>query len=458
MQDSPLRTETVTFSGCRSGRYPATWAQLATHEALRQRGAAGVQLNVRMAQLLDGAHVGDVLGAIGRTLERHDALRTRCQVADGGLTQRVCAAGRLEVPVYPARADELRATVHQVTEALSLRPYSPTDPPTRMAIVTVDGTARAVAMSFSHLAVDGVAAGIVGEELRRLCGTGPPLPAPAAWQPGEIAAYETSEAGQAHARRADRYIRAELAASAPAPPPEPAEGGSGRLLEVAFDSRAVAAAALALARRHSVTEAVVLLAAHAVALSGRLGQDGCSVMMACANRGRRETAPSVANLSQFVPISVRTRGGSFADVVRSAQAASFRGYLSGHHDPRLFRASCEAAAAGLGRHIAIPHIVNIRTLGPRALHGDSVDPARRELLTHAGIGPDKLAALRADSLIQDLPDRPDHSPGGITFTTWGLSDIAQMTLEANEERFARDVLHQLFTTLEDVLVTAASDT
>jgi hypothetical protein len=194
---------------------------------------------------------------------------------------------------------------------------------------------------------------------------------------------------------------------------------------------------------------------------GGPAKDVCRLMMACANRGRRETAASVANLSQFVPISVRTGGGSFgdfADVVRSAQAASFRGYLSGQHDPRLFRASCAAAAAGLGRHIAIPHLVNIRSAGPRAGHGDAGDPAMRELLTHAGGGPGELAALRADSLIQDLPDRPDHSPGGITFTTWGLSDIAQMTLEANEERFEREVLHQLFTTLEDVLVTAASET
>lgn len=453
------RVHRVEVAGCRAGVGDLTWGQVATFRDLDEDHArpGHAAEPVRVSRTLPPVDLADVLEAVRLVLIRHDALRTRFfRAADGRWRQEHLPAAALDV-LEVATEDAIAPGDEPVDEAavraaddLASTPFEDTETPFRVAVLTRSGKVCAVACAMHALVVDGIAAHLVLDELRRLS-TEPAAPVDTdAWSPSDIAGLDCSEEGRRAADRADAHFRRTVLTVAPVPPPV-VDGQSRAALAWAVRNSAAAAAAVrVLSERDRTSPASVLLAGYAVVAARRLGRDDLPLSIACANRVDPRFATSVTNLTQFAPALVRV-AGTFPQMCAHASAVSMRTYRYGRHDPRLRRAMLREVGAERWPRYS----VNLRLIGQSTLDGELGRATDEEFRAYAGLRADDLRALCAASTGRSgatagLPPSPK-----VRFTVWSVGSVAGMMLMGDQTAIDPAGPAELLSALEALLVEAA---
>src|SRR5262249_11444616 len=140
--------------------------------------------------------------------------------------------------------------------------------PLRVSVIAAGGRPRQVVFVFSHLAVDAWGCAVLRREFLDLVRDERAEPPVAGWQPLARAAHEATDPGAL----ALAYWRRVLQTMPPTAFPVPPEAGGTPLFPgVSLDSVALAGAVNAVASRHRVGPASVLLAVLATVIGVRTG-------------------------------------------------------------------------------------------------------------------------------------------------------------------------------------------
>lgn len=259
---------TVAFSGARDGEAALTWGQRHTWRALRLHGPGQYFLNCPwVLPVYSRRDLGAVLSALGALIERHESLRTTFADTPAGPVQRVARGGELTVRLEQAGQERPLQLAERLAARMSEEIFAPGEEwPLRCRVLIKDGRPAALALAFSHLAVDHVALSLLNADWRRLL-RGENLP-PAGWQPMDQTELEATEPFQARSARSIRCWQ-QVLDEVPLhvfghPPGEPEDP---RFTEVGMESAALGAAVGRLAQRWAISTSSVLLAACATVLA-----------------------------------------------------------------------------------------------------------------------------------------------------------------------------------------------
>ena len=442
----------LAFGGCEAADYPLTWAQRWVYDRIRGTRERPAMLNVPYAATLpDGLRLPDVLDAIRRVVERHEALRARFYAAGGSPRQAVAGAGRLDVAVYDAPADRVDELGKRVVADLIARPYGADELPLRIAVLTTDGRPAVVALALSHLAADALSAWLVTEEIAALS-RDPSAERPSAWQLGELLAYERGPRGARQAERAAEHWRDQIRR---APNTAlPIRGAASRFAawEMVLESAAVSAAALRLGERYQVDEPSAILAAYCMVAGSVAGRDFSTLSIASANRTRPQARATVGNLFQYAPATVRATG-SLREVVSSAQRGLLTAYRFGHYDPALAAEVREQVRYERGVGADLSCGVNFALPSWSPYSGERAD-TRRGIEVYRGVPASVVRGLRAESTTKPF-DHAEPVPLTLSLAVWWLAESATLALSGDSRLFDRADLERMLRSVESVLVEAA---
>ncbi|MFG1945400.1 condensation domain-containing protein [Nonomuraea sp. NPDC048826] len=354
-------TASVSFSGTRDGEAPLTWGQRLMWRAVHLMGPSQSFLNCPWVLPVHGKRdLATVLDALRRMLERHESLRTTFADTPHGPVQRVARGGELTVELVPAGPEGPLGTAERVAAELGTTIFAHgEDLPLRCVIVLADGRPRALAFAFSHLAVDFQALSLLSAEWRALL-RGDDLPPPE-WQPMEQAALEREEPFPARSRRSIRYWRSVLE-TIPLdvfdhPPGEPEEP---RFIEVGMESVALAAAAVRLAERLTISTTSVVIAACATVLAAASGRRQAVMQLVHSNRRDPRTRPLVATVGQDGLLVLDLPGTGFTDTCLAAHRSALMAYRNAHYDPFAMQAMREEIGRVRGREPDLDAFFNDR--------------------------------------------------------------------------------------------------
>src|ERR1700722_11308002 len=94
---------------------PLTWGQRSIWRAITWLGEGAHYFNVRrIVQLPQAVPVDRALDALGRLVDRHEALRSRWYAIDGEPVQEVVAGGTIEVSILAAGDGEVQAAAKEL--------------------------------------------------------------------------------------------------------------------------------------------------------------------------------------------------------------------------------------------------------------------------------------------------------------------------------------------------------
>lgn len=453
-----MTARTVPFAARPSARYPLTWAQ---HEVFREVRSADdgkpANWNIPWAgQLAEGTGLQDVLDALARTMERHEALR--CLVSetpDGVPVQSVVAEGTIDVDIHACTPDTLTSTQDAVTSGLLQAPFAEDQLPLRGAVLMCAEVPAVLVLAFSHLCADALSAWLVFEEIRERAARPSSAPVPA-WQIGDLVAFERGDRGRRQAERAAEYWRGQLLRS----PSTVFPGGSVHRRDhadswvVRIESAAMSAAALRLARRFNTGETTAFLAVFALLVGFWSERADATFVLTSPNRARPGMQAMVGNLFQNVPVTVRAQG-TLRELMADAAFASALSHRFGHHDPFLVaqeRARIEDQRGitpdlSCGVNFAFP------TWNP---YRGSTDAARAGIAVHEGHTPNTIRALLSESRVEEL-DEADAVPLGLHLSVWWLSDRTVATLNGDAQLFPSTGACGLLQAMERLLVEASCE-
>lgn len=332
-------TRSVTFTGAGERTGAMTWGQASIYSSIRWLGDDASYFNlVRVVDVPAGVDEGTVLGAVQHLLVRHEGLRSLFHETPEGWTQHVRPQGELTVHVADADGAADTAAARAFASELAGHTFRhDVELPLSVGVLRDHGRVTHVVVAASHLAVDGWAADLVAQDLRRLL-AGEVADAPT-WQPLDQAAHEAGEAGAARGEAALAYWRRTLAA-APRPlfPPADPAPAPGRFVRLALESRALAVAATLVSTRCAVSTGTVLLAAASVVLGRLVGQDRVVLQLIASNRlderSRSLVAPLAENALFAIDVSGADAPGGFATTARRAFASGLNAYRHAQYDPR----------------------------------------------------------------------------------------------------------------------------
>ncbi|MCW6004189.1 hypothetical protein K1W54_06285 [Micromonospora sp. CPCC 205371] len=315
-----------------------TWGQRFVWEILESLAPANHYISLRFrVHLPSDATLDGVRDALHTLVRRHESLRTRFPVAaDGEPRQRVDPADLPPIEVRETEPGRVRRLAEREEERLWREPFRhDAEWPLRVSVVAAGGRPRQVVFVFSHLAVDAWGCAVLRKEFLDLLRDGAATPAQAGWQPRDRAAFEASVEGRKAGDLSLAHWRRVLETAPPTAFPTLREAGETPLFPgVGVHSVALAAAAQALAARHRVGPAAVLLAALSTVVGIRTGTDAVPLLLATGNRFTPVDAASVGTFYQAAPALIRLDTGSLAGTVRNAHKASTAAYLRGQGDPR----------------------------------------------------------------------------------------------------------------------------
>ncbi|WP_434739850.1 condensation domain-containing protein [Micromonospora sp. SH-82] len=329
------------FAGGMDRTGPLTWGQRAMWRAVVEfESTERSVLNLRRTLPLSpraGVDVDRAVAALGSLVGRHESLRTRVRVGDGDLCQVASARGDLPVTVRtaePGTDPDGRAAARTLAADLGDPPFDHAAGwPLRAALVVVDGLVRQVVVVFSHSTVDFHAAELVLRDLRITLLRGAPATTPAL-QSLDVALRESGTA-QRRSRRAvahwmRQFRRLPEGMFETVEPGEEPRYRRGSLVSTVIDP-----AVRAIAARHGVTTATVLLAATAAVVTASTRREVCGLFAMSNNRFLPEYAPAVSKLNQLgiCLIDLADRP-DFAGVLARTRAASLEAYRHAYYDPR----------------------------------------------------------------------------------------------------------------------------
>jgi condensation domain-containing protein len=314
----------VDFSGGRAREAPLTWGQGSLWAKLQRDPGCSINYSRVLTVRASGITVATAAAAIGRVVERHEALRTRLRPGTGTVTQVVSGAGSIPIAVTDSRDSTLGADVDAaVADFLGTQFDYYQDFPLRARLLTVGGEVRSVVLNFAHIAADGGGAAIVLRDLESAL-AGRVLPA-----------REQRKDRRKQTQRAAKYWASQYrripATMFPltGPPQRPLRQ------QAVLTSPALRAAARTIAGATGASTSNVLLAATCT-LAGVWTQNAVSAMhLAAHNRiwpGHRDL---VANLVQIGLFVLDLDGGdTFPALVQRTSAAALKAYRYAYYDER----------------------------------------------------------------------------------------------------------------------------
>lgn len=379
----------VAFSGTRGGEAALTWGQRLMWRAVHLMGPSQSFLNCPWVLPVHGKRdLTTVLGALRAMLERHESLRTTFADTPDGPVQRVARNGELSVELLETGQEGPLGTAERIAGELARTVFAHgEDLPLRCAVVLRDGSPRALAFAFSHLAVDYHALSLLSAEWRALL-RGDDLPPPA-WQPMDQAALEREEPFLARSQRSIRYWRSVLEEV----PLEvfdhpPGEAEEPRFIEVGMESVALAAAAVRLAQRLTISTTSVVIAACATVLAVVSGRPRAVMQLVHSNRRDLRTRPLVGTVGQDGLLVLDLPATSFADTCVAAHRSALVAYHNAQYDPFEMQAMREEIGRVRGKEPDLDAFFNDRRADgtwpnlPRLAPGENLTPLTEKTRTY----------------------------------------------------------------------------
>ncbi|WP_162907714.1 condensation domain-containing protein [Allorhizocola rhizosphaerae] len=318
------------FRGQASSPEPLTWGQRSIWKAYSEFRPHTAWLNISRVVAVPrsaGEDAGAVVRAIGALMSRHESLRTRIEQDETGLRQVPAPGGRLQV--HLVESDDAES----IKDSMGAVPFDYLGEwPLRATLVMSGGRVTHVALVFSHVAVDFHASEILMRELRLLLLRGQ-ITTPAGLQSVDVARQELGPMKHRSDRARDHWLGnyEHLPHSMFDPVAPPLTPRFRRALLV---SPAADIAMRALAARHGVSTATVLLAMTSVLICRWTGHDRCALFLMVNNRyqpGYRDAISKLNQLGLFVlEVGDDTDTGSL--MARAWRAAS-RAYRHAYYDP-----------------------------------------------------------------------------------------------------------------------------
>ncbi|WP_405846995.1 condensation domain-containing protein [Streptomyces sp. NBC_01518] len=332
---------TVHFKGSRSVVSGLTWGQQWMWKAVVAHAPNYQHLNVtRTVEVASGRGIDDVQMALGRLLERHEALRTRFCVDETEVPrQTVVREGRIPIEIYEVGEDDVATASDDIALRLSDRSFTLPELPVRVAVVTARGVPRRIVLSVFHLAADGESSNVLMTDLTHFLSTrertGNDLPGPPVVHPVDTALQESSPEGEKRSRKALRYWEKTISRFPErALPPVCGPHRVLRFQEFSMRSKSMYLATRSLAARYGVPAWSVALGLSAVLLAAKSGNDGCGLILFSHNRLDKRAGTESGTLVQDAPMFLRTAGERLPDVFRNAYRAAVFASMHARYDPK----------------------------------------------------------------------------------------------------------------------------
>ncbi len=349
---TPVR---VPFTGDRAGTGPLTWGQRAIWHAIGRTVPNDHYFNLdRVVALAPRTvPVDSALAAVAALVARHEALRTRLDLAGGVPGQRLAAEGTLDVHLVDGGADPAGAAL-RARDLLAGTAFDyPAEWPLRVALVTAGaGQVSHLVLVLCHLATDGHGAEVLARDLRLLALRGNRgLRAPET-TPLDLAEEQHSPEGHRRGAAALSYWAEQFGRipptmfATPAAPPRSPRYWTGRIV-----STALTGAVDALAAQHGVSGSTVLLTAAGALAAAAGGHRTTAVMPIVGNRFTTGHRDLVSTLSQDGLFVLDVDRPTFGALLRPGWQAALRGYRAAAYDPDGWDAMLAAAAEARGEPV-----------------------------------------------------------------------------------------------------------
>ncbi|MEV7962346.1 condensation domain-containing protein [Oerskovia paurometabola] len=443
-----LSTRSIEFDQLVGRSGPMMWGQKAIYKSIRWLAEDAHYFNLfRVIDVPDGMAVGDLGGALGSLIARHEVLRTLFHDSAAGWTQDVRPAGRLVADLVPARENASAEVAGGVVKDLMGRSFRHSEElPVRFSIVLEDSRPRKVVMVVSHLAVDGWSADLLKQDLIGLL-RGDAGPAPH-WQPVDQAAAEADGAGAARGVAAVDYWSKTLSSNPPSPVrPVVDTGRPGRSVRLGMSSTALAVAASAVATRCGVSTGTVLLAATAVVVGRHTGRKEVALQLIAANRLDARSRGLVGALAEnalfVIDTSPAAVDGDFQTVAKRAFGAGLNAYRHAQYDPLVLDDVLERIRTQNGGALDLGYFFNDMRIGR-----DWSD------IPEWDSEPDRLRELAQETEIS-LVGSWERQDATFFVHTEDATNTCRLFLMADTELIPAQEIEKLLLSMESVVVEAA---
>lgn len=352
--------ESFVEFGASGRRGLGTWAQQQQWVDLAQLGPQEYDANVMIdVPVANPIPLPEAYAAIRALVERHEALRTRYELArDGVLWQDVAASGR--VPVQLVVSAEPEDSAHELRWQLWESVFDHArDLSSRFGLVTDGINVSHLLLVASHLSCDEGAGWVLRQEIELLLAGASVRTLPPPRHPLDIADRQQSPTAIQASLRSLEYLRRTMAAATPTMFPEgPAEGQTPRFWHAQLESIAISRAVDVLAARHRISPTNLLTAATAKTLAGLHKNRECTLRFEFNNR-IGENAEVVGTLTQFGLASIAVDHPTFAETATAASRACLLACRYAEYDFLEFQRTKAAVEQERGTVLELDCWINI---------------------------------------------------------------------------------------------------
>jgi len=466
----------VKFHGQGSGSGELTWGQQSIWDVMQYTGRT---MNIGGAMPLPpGTPIEEIATLLRYIVERHQALRTRLELAEiapdadadadapvkeGYPRQVVSEQGEIPLQVVDVPdGHDAEAEAEALRDRYEMAAFDyASEWPVRMGVIRQAGALTHVVVQYSHLAVDGSGIEAVVRDLAHLDpATGSATAPVEGVTPLELVRIQESAAGRRQSDKSLRYWAA-LLRSIPAQrfngsddPREP------RFQELFCYSPAMHLAIRSIAARTGADGSHVLLAAYAVALARVTGRSTSVAQVVVNNRFRPGFAEAVSQLSQCGICAIDVADSTFDEVVVRAWKGATDAYLHGYFSTTGHNDVLREAALERGEPIDISCFVNDRRgQTPSADPPDAPLPTPEDLsaaLARTTLRWDRAQATYDGSFYLHVDAQPDTNVPGrmnpaeqerpaVYFAIWGDTHcLAPADIEACARQLEAVVVEAAF--------------
>lgn len=330
-------TVPVHFAGLRSGSAPLSWGQHAIWKSIQWLGEEAHYFNIpRALPVPSGCSTHDVVTAVEKLIQRHEALRSTFTDGPQGPVQSVSGDGSVEVGILAAQHEVSLEDAAERAQELANRSFDhAAEFGMRYAVITVSGIPSWLLLVVSHQSTDFFGIRVLEREFRALF-AGEQL-APVDWHPLDQARFQQEGEGAARGRASLDFWRRTLTRVPRShfdfAPVTTTPDGPERFVRLRLDSPAGAVAADLLATRCQVSTSTVLLTAAAVVIAAYSGHDSAVLQLIAGNRNEPRLRDMVGAQTENALFVLNLAQGTFEDAVRRCFLPGMSAYRFGEYHP-----------------------------------------------------------------------------------------------------------------------------